>query len=102
MIAAFCPRPVAANHRQVEHAEERGIDLRHVLLRRGVAAKYAAALAPAADAGQHELRAVLPAAVQHQVDRRAAADARAHRDPFDDLGLARPADGTVAIVIWNN
>ena len=48
-------------------------------------------LAPALDAGEHQLGAVLPRAVEHEVDRDPAPLAGAHRDPLDDLGLLRPA-----------
>ena len=55
-------------------------------------------LAAALDAGEHELGAVLARAVEHQVDRDAAALAGADRDLLDDLGLSRPAVlGAVAV-----
>ena len=49
------------------------------------------------DAGEHELGAVLPRAVEHQVDRDTAALAGADRDPLDDLGVSGPALGAVAV-----
>ena len=41
--------------------------------------------------GEHELRSVLSAAIEHEVDRRAAAGARPHRDAFDDLRFVGPS-----------
>src|SRR5690606_35101122 len=54
-------------------------------------------LPPAPHPGEDELRAVLPAAVQHEVDRRAPPHTRAHRHPFDDLRLPGPAHRPVAV-----
>ncbi len=48
-------------------------------------------LAAALDAREHELRAVLPWAVEHQVDRDAASLAGTDRNPLDDLGIIGPA-----------
>ena len=47
--------------------------------------------AAALDAGEHQLRAVLARAVEHEIDRDAAPLAGPDRDPLDDLGLLGPA-----------
>jgi hypothetical protein len=54
-------------------------------------------LATALDAGEHELRAVLPRPVEHQVDRDPASLAGANRDALDDLRILGPALGAVAV-----
>ena len=54
-------------------------------------------LAAALDAGEHELGAVLARAVEHEIDRDAAALAGADRDLLDDLGVLGPALGAVAV-----
>ena len=54
-------------------------------------------LAPASH-GEDELRPVLAAAVEHEVDRRAAAHAGTHRDPLHHLEvMVRPRVGAVAV-----
>ena len=54
-------------------------------------------LPAAADPGDDELGAVLPAAVEHEVDGGTAALAAPHRHPLDDLGVGGPALGSVAV-----
>lgn len=53
--------------------------------------------AAALDAGEHELGAVLPRAVEHEIDRDTAALAGADRDLFDDLGVSGPLLAAVAV-----
>ena len=48
---------------------------------------------PAAAAGEHDLRSLLPAPVGNHVDRRAPPRARPQRHPLDDLRLHRPLPG---------
>jgi hypothetical protein len=47
--------------------------------------------------GEHELRPVLPATVEHEVDRRTAASAGAHRDALDDVGFVGPRFCAMAV-----
>jgi hypothetical protein len=51
----------------------------------------------AAGHGEHELRAVLAAALEHEVDRRPSAGARPHRNALDDFELVGPLGGSVAV-----
>ena len=52
---------------------------------------------PAAGVGDDDLGAVLPPAVENEVDRGAPPHTGPHRHPLDDLGVARPLLDAVAV-----
>lgn len=54
-------------------------------------------LAAALDANEHQLRAVLAWAVEHEIDRDTTPLAGADRNALDDLGLLGPVVGAVAV-----